>query len=157
MMGSTLDIRQTRYPGPLLPDHVRYATTIESLRSIASSATALVRSTVRRTEFICRRNGSKGDSSSTRTDLAETLLARQRRIAHVQCCRSSCPQESLGSCGNQSFSSYASRVGRGTYSLRMALTTAFEKGAVDREELILKVRLSTVENIKEKKLEPWYI
>ena len=44
---------------------VRYATTMLSLRSMASSATALVRSTVSRTEFICRRIGSKGASRST--------------------------------------------------------------------------------------------
>ena len=44
---------------------IRYATTMESLRSMASSATALVRSTVSRTEFIWRRRGSKGDSRST--------------------------------------------------------------------------------------------
>lgn len=44
---------------------IRYATTTQSLRSMASSATPLVRSIVRRTEFICRRIGSKGASSST--------------------------------------------------------------------------------------------
>ena len=45
--------------------NVRYATTTQSFRSIASSATALVRSTVRSTEFICLRIGSNGASRST--------------------------------------------------------------------------------------------
>jgi hypothetical protein len=39
--------------------------TTESFLSIASSATALVKSTVNRTEFICLRTGSKGASSRT--------------------------------------------------------------------------------------------
>jgi len=38
---------------------------MESFLSIASSATALVKSTVNRTEFICLRTGSKGASSRT--------------------------------------------------------------------------------------------
>lgn len=44
---------------------IRYATTTESLRSMASSATALVRSTVKSTEFRCRRAGLNGASRST--------------------------------------------------------------------------------------------
>ena len=44
---------------------VRYETTTQSFRSMASSATAFVRSMVRRTEFICRRMGSNGASKST--------------------------------------------------------------------------------------------
>lgn len=39
--------------------------TIESFLSMASSATALVKSTVKRTEFICLRTGSKGASRRT--------------------------------------------------------------------------------------------
>lgn len=72
--------------------YIRYATTTQSLRSIASSATALVRSTVRRTEFICRRMGSKGASNSTASALAGAPASwdiRYRSVAHTQCCRSS--------------------------------------------------------------------
>lgn len=46
-------------------ERIRYETTTQSLRSIASSATALVRSMVSRMEFICRRIGSNGASSKT--------------------------------------------------------------------------------------------
>lgn len=80
MMGSTLHGFQSGYVhaqrgggwlfavmrwDAMLGADIRYATTMESLRSMASSATALVRSTVSRTEFIWRRRGSKGDSRST--------------------------------------------------------------------------------------------
>ena len=41
-----------------------YATTTEHLLASASSATALVRSMVSRTEFDCLREGSKGASRS---------------------------------------------------------------------------------------------
>jgi hypothetical protein len=42
-----------------------YATMIEDFRAMASSATALVRSIVRRTVLFCRREGSNGASSSS--------------------------------------------------------------------------------------------
>lgn len=65
MMGSTLHFVSGSYRGHSCWVYARYAMTIESWRSMASSATALVRSTVRRTEFICRRRGSNGASSIT--------------------------------------------------------------------------------------------
>jgi len=47
---------------------------IESLRSMASSATAFVKSIVSRTEFIWRRSGSNGASSSTIACKHERIL-----------------------------------------------------------------------------------
>jgi hypothetical protein len=44
---------------------IRYATTTEHFFSMASFATAVVRSMVRRTEFLCLRELSKGASSNT--------------------------------------------------------------------------------------------
>jgi len=55
----------------------RYATTIESFRSIASSTTALVRSTVSNTEFICRLIGSKGASRSTSESVSTQFLVAE--------------------------------------------------------------------------------
>lgn len=66
MMGSTLHLLSDFLVRAFQwENHARYATTIESFRSMASSATAFVRSTVRSTEFICRRTGCIGASRST--------------------------------------------------------------------------------------------
>ena len=77
------------------PSHVRYATTIESLRSMASSATAFVRSTVSSTEFICRRTGSNGASSSTSLHQLELLPDCHARCSYSQYYRSSYPPAPL--------------------------------------------------------------
>ena len=86
----------------------RYATTTQSLRSIASSATALVKSTVRRTEFICRRMGSKGASSITRQTISTSLMTSHRMLETVlsysRYYRSSCLPALLDTWVNNRFS-----------------------------------------------------
>lgn len=96
MIGSTLHgfIRGFRVSESAIGD-VRYATTIESRRAIASSATALVRSIVSRTEFFCRRVASKGASSSTAHVLSADSLPEWTPAAYGQCCRNSHPQDLL--------------------------------------------------------------
>ena len=95
-----------------------YAMTMEELNAIASSATALVRSMVRRAVFDWRRDGSNGASSSSPV-LSQELSASSFGYLRVcQYCkyimryieqRTSHPQS--------------------TYSFCIALTTALEKGA----------------------------
>lgn len=56
---------------------------IESFRSMASSATAFVRSTVRSAEFICRRSESKGDSRSTVIAQLLSIVCKEVHIRPV--------------------------------------------------------------------------
>lgn len=128
--------------------------TIESFRSMASSATALVRSMVRSTEFICRRKGSKGDSRSTTPIVSLCLCSYPGRVAtYIPCCRNSYPQAPLGISYTISLmrSDLAQLQARKiqTYNLRIALTTARVYGAVLVDEAMLpNPRLAVAENMQ---------
>lgn len=116
---------------------------IESLRAIASSATAFVRSTVRSTEFICLRSGSKGDSRST--EVGESSVRRESI-----CIRTSCVVKALiGQRFRISIHQYSFWSTHSlTYNRRIALTTALEKGAVDTGAAILYARLAVAANMQ---------
>lgn len=150
MIGSTLSACQSpRYISSL--GYVRYATTMESFRSIASSTTALVRSTVRSAEFIWRRNGSKGASSSTdNRQLQLNSLTSEGFFAHTPSIiptsirqRLRIPAAQLA----QSFQELEAQSSQ-TYSFLIALTTALEKGAAAAAlALIVKARRRIGRNI----------
>lgn len=107
---------------------------MQSFRSIASSATALVRSTVRMTEFICRRIGSNGASRSTFWISQSFIDSQWRRASPGK------PTSSIVNLVCQGFwitqrtqlnlaiGSYQSESSSGTYSFRIEFITARVKG-----------------------------
>lgn len=114
------------------PKIVRYAMTIEALRSMASFATALVRSTVNNTEFFCRRVGLNGASSSTVIDFISNCLLRaifSLRSTDVRYYRSFCRPMPQGIFDHILAAFPLDRPWLEPYSLRMALTAALVKGA----------------------------
>lgn len=73
----------------------RYVTMIESFLTIASLATALVRSMVRRAEFF-RCPGRLGASKRTNISGQQVQYKSRGCYAYGRCCRSSCLQGFLG-------------------------------------------------------------
>lgn len=119
----------------LFPDsfkgYVRYDTTTQSLRSIASSATAFVRSTVKRTEFICLRIGSKGASRSTFNLISYRSYKCLNRWIHIQYCQNFCQLTLLDTLienGQPMIRDSQGRVTINTHNLLMEFTTALVNG-----------------------------